>query len=302
MTKSWPVSYRWIALGTVVIYTAIGSRTVNIAAAQQLPAKSNSERETELTLQFNIAPGTLGVVLPAFENATHLRVDLSDSKMSDLMPPRASPECSGRNAPLDQILKGTGLGYRFTGDKTVTLEIKFVSTSVDVTANVDTVTASMPKYTGLLVDTPQTINVVPQNVIQEQNATTMRDTLRNVAGISLAAGEGGSQGDSLTIRGFTARTDLFIDGMRDYGNYYRDPFDVQEVEVLQGPSSVTFGRGSTGGVVNQETKTPQLNHKVHYFRRFRSGDGSYATTHAGRQHAGAATRRARRLSDECDGR
>ena len=94
--------------------------------------------------------------------------------------------------------------------------------------------------------------------MQEQGTTTLRDALRNVAGISLAAGEGGAQGDNLTIRGFTARNDLFIDGMRDFGSYYRDPFDMQEVEVLQGPSSVTFGRGSTGGVVNQESKTPGL--------------------------------------------
>jgi catecholate siderophore receptor len=94
--------------------------------------------------------------------------------------------------------------------------------------------------------------------MQAQGVTTLRDTLRNVAGISLAAGEGGAQGDNLTIRGFTARNDLFIDGMRDFGSYYRDPFNTEEVQVLQGPSSVTFGRGSTGGVVNQASKTPGL--------------------------------------------
>ena len=111
-----------------------------------------------------------------------------------------------------------------------------------------------------MIETPQSIDVVPQHIIQEQGATTLRDTLRNVAGISLAAGEGGAQGDSLTIRGFTARNDIFLDGMRDFGSYYRDPFDMQEVAVLQGPSSITFGRGSTGGVVNQETKVPQTDH------------------------------------------
>ena len=79
------------------------------------------------------------------------------------------------------------------------------------------------------MDTPQSIGVVPQQVMQEQGATTLRDALRNVAGISLAAGEGGAQGDNLTIRGFTARNDLFIDGMRDFGSYYRDPFNLQEV-------------------------------------------------------------------------
>src|SRR5580698_11315437 len=94
--------------------------------------------------------------------------------------------------------------------------------------------------------------------MDQQNTTTLRDALRNVAGISLAAGEGGAQGDNLTIRGFTARNDLFIDGMRDFGSYYRDPFNTEAVQVLQGPSSVTFGRGSTGGVVNQASKLPQL--------------------------------------------
>ena len=79
-----------------------------------------------------------------------------------------------------------------------------------------------------------------------------------MAGISLAAGEGSSQGDNLTIRGFTARNDMFIDGMRDFGSYYRDPFNHEEVQVLQGPSAMTFGRGSTGGVVNHVSKSPQM--------------------------------------------
>jgi catecholate siderophore receptor len=111
---------------------------------------------------------------------------------------------------------------------------------------------------------------VPQQIIQQQANTTLRDALRNVAGISLAAGEGGSQGDNLTIRGFTARNDLFIDGMRDFGSYYRDSFNTQDVEVLEGPSSVTFGRGSTGGTVNQASKTPGLD-------RFLSGDLQFGT-------------------------
>jgi len=90
----------------------------------------------------------------------------------------------------------------------------------------------------------------------------LRDALRNVAGISLAAGEGGAQGDNLTIRGFTARNDIFLDGMRDFGSYYRDSFNYEEVDVLQGPTSVTFGRGSTGGVVNQESKVPVDRHLI----------------------------------------
>ncbi len=128
----------------------------------------------------------------------------------------------------------------------------------------------LPKFTQPLIDTPQSVDIVSQQTMNEQGDTTLRDALRNVAGISLAAGEGSSQGDNLTLRGFTARNDLFLDGMRDFGSYYRDPFDLLEIDVLEGPSSVIFGRGSTGGVINQESKTPQA-------RSFASGDLTFGT-------------------------
>lgn len=108
-----------------------------------------------------------------------------------------------------------------------------------------------------LRDTPQTVNVVPQQVIQEQAATSVQDILRNVPGITFTAGEGGVQGENITIRGFTARNDIYRDGIRDPGWYTRDAFSIDRVEVFKGPSSFVFGRGSTGGVVNLVTKTPQ---------------------------------------------
>lgn len=107
-----------------------------------------------------------------------------------------------------------------------------------------------------LKDTPQTINVVPQQVIQEQRATSMEDALRSVPGITFSAGEGGQQGDSPIIRGFAARGDIFRDGFRDPGWYTRDLFNTDRVEVYKGPSSFAFGRGSTGGAINNVTKLP----------------------------------------------
>jgi catecholate siderophore receptor len=106
---------------------------------------------------------------------------------------------------------------------------------------------------------PQTITVVPQEIIETQSATTLRDVLRNVPGITFQAGEGGTPaGDQLTIRGFSARTDIFIDGSRDFGGYSRDSFNLEQVEVVKGPSSATVGRGSTGGSVNLVSKSPNL--------------------------------------------
>lgn len=118
---------------------------------------------------------------------------------------------------------------------------------------------SNPKYTEPLRDIPQTITVVPQTVIEARGATSLRDVLRNVPGISMQAGEGGGglPGDNLSIRGFNARTDMFTDGVRDYGSYSRDPYNIEQVEVAKGPSSSTSGRGSTGGAINLVTKTPK---------------------------------------------
>ena len=110
-----------------------------------------------------------------------------------------------------------------------------------------------------LRDIPQYVNSVPQSVIQSQGATTLQDALRNVPGITYAAPEGGTQANQLFyLRGFPAGGDLFIDGVRDIGEYNRDLFDTESVEVLKGPSALMFGRGSTGGVINQVSKMPTL--------------------------------------------
>jgi catecholate siderophore receptor len=109
-----------------------------------------------------------------------------------------------------------------------------------------------------ILDTPQSINVVPAEVIREQGLNNLQDALRNVPGITLNAGEGGTHGDLVNLRGFSAGDDYFLDGLRDTGLYDRDTFDYDSVEVYKGPASTLFGRGSTGGVVNQVTKAPEL--------------------------------------------
>ena len=119
--------------------------------------------------------------------------------------------------------------------------------------------SSLSKFPVPLKDTPQSITIVPEKLVEEQGGTTLRDALRNVPGIAVAAGEGGgSQGDSFTLRGFNARNDMYIDGVRDAGSYFRDAFNFESVEVLKGPSSTFFGRGSTGGIINQVSKVPRL--------------------------------------------
>ena len=116
----------------------------------------------------------------------------------------------------------------------------------------------LPRLTEPLIDIPQTINVIPEQVLRDRAVTNINDALRTVTGISIGAGEFSWQGNNPSIRGFVARGDIFLDGIRDFGSYARDPFNLQSVEVLKGPASILFGRGSTGGVINQPTKVPML--------------------------------------------
>jgi catecholate siderophore receptor len=119
---------------------------------------------------------------------------------------------------------------------------------------------------------PQSITIVPRQIIEEQAATTLRDALRNVTGIGIAAGEGGgAQGDNFTLRGFSARNDMYLDGVRDQGTYFRDSFNIEAVGVLKGPASIYFGRGSTGGIINQVSKAPRL--EGFYDGAFSAGSG-----------------------------
>jgi catecholate siderophore receptor len=121
-------------------------------------------------------------------------------------------------------------------------------------------------------DTPQVVNVVPQQLIQEQKITTLEQALRDVPGITVAIGEGGTlAGDQFKIRGLDANNDIYTDGLRDFGVYTRDAFDYQEVQVLKGPSGAMFGRGTTGGAINTLSKQPNTR------RDFTNVDGQVGT-------------------------
>jgi len=122
--------------------------------------------------------------------------------------------------------------------------------------------SSLSKLPAPLLDTPQSVTIVSGDVLKARGITNLNDALRNTPGVSLGAGEFSWQGNNPTIRGFLARNDMYMDGIRDFGSYYRDTFDLEQIEVLSGPSSVYFGRGSTGGVINQVSKTPFLKERL----------------------------------------
>jgi catecholate siderophore receptor len=117
-----------------------------------------------------------------------------------------------------------------------------------------------PKYTSRLIDTPQTVTIVSKATIEAQNLMTLRDVLSTVPGITFGAGEGGGgYGDSINLRGYSANSDITVDGVRDSAQYTRsDPFNLEQIEVVNGANSVYSGAGSVGGTINLATKTPGL--------------------------------------------
>lgn len=111
------------------------------------------------------------------------------------------------------------------------------------------------KFTEDLLNSAKTVTVINQDLIKDMGAQTFTDALRATPGISLGTGEGGNPyGDRPFIRGYDAQSSTFINGMRDVGSQSRETFNIEQIEVLKGPSSVYSGRGAVGGSINIVTK------------------------------------------------
>jgi len=112
-----------------------------------------------------------------------------------------------------------------------------------------------PKFSEPIVNTPKSITVLTKEILEDKDATSLKDVARTTAGVTLGTGEGGNAfGDRFFIRGFDARNDDFIDGIRDPAVNIRENFFTEQIEILKGPSSTIDGRGTTGGALNIVTK------------------------------------------------
>ena len=103
-------------------------------------------------------------------------------------------------------------------------------------------------------DIPQTVTVMTEKLMDDRNLDDFREVMKVTAGVTFQAGETGEE--DVRMRGFSLAQagDIYVDGMRDVPMTERDMFNVDRVEVLKGSASMLFGKGSTGGVVNQVSK------------------------------------------------
>jgi len=133
------------------------------------------------------------------------------------------------------------------------------------------------KFPEPILNTPKSITVLTKDVLADQNSTTLKSAVLNTAGVTLGTGEGGNAfGDRFFIRGFDARNDIFLDGMRDAGVSVRENFFTEQVEILRGPGSTFAGRGTTGGAINIVTKQPTTQNS------FYNMDTTFGTDHTKR--------------------
>src|SRR5690606_19404533 len=107
-------------------------------------------------------------------------------------------------------------------------ELALAQAKATTEADVKVEQSSDNNFTRLLLDSAKTITVIRQAVMKDRSVDSLRGALRNVSGVSLAAGEGGApSGDSMSIRGFSATTDIFVDGIRDIAGYSRDTYNLE---------------------------------------------------------------------------
>jgi catecholate siderophore receptor len=152
-------------------------------------------------------------------------------------------------APASRVVAAPGA----LGDVALSIEAVREAMTVSEAAayQVDAIRSGSKTLTPLQ-DLPQSISVVTGELVKEQMMLSVGDAIRYVPGVTAIQGE--NNRDQLVIRGNSSSADFFLDGVRDDVQYYRDLYNVEDVEALKGPNAMLFGRGGGGGVINRVTK------------------------------------------------
>ena len=211
------------------------------------------------TYRFDIPPGPLDAAVHQFEGVTGIALTApSIASLAEFTSPGATGVLTADQA-LAALLRGTGLAVRFHGDRHATIDVVIAPERVEVTASLAPyraeASATATRTDTPLRDIPQTLTVVPRELLRDQNAHSIADAMKSVPGVSIAQGEGNR--DQVVLRGISTQSDFFVNGVRDDQERFRDLYNVQSIEVLQGPAAVLFGRGGAGGIVNLVTAAPQ---------------------------------------------
>jgi catecholate siderophore receptor len=258
----------------LMVAAALAGATVTAPVLAQADAVTARPAQWD----FNIPAESLAAAIAQFGRQSSARITARADLVKDLSTPGVQGRMTAAQA-LQRLLAGTGLTYNVASSGAFVLQQAAAPGAVRLgTVHVQGQDAAAPgadpyadpdapykadrlssnKFTEPVLDTPRTVTVLTQQALEDKNATTLREIARSTAGVTLGSGEGGNAfGDRFFIRGFDARNDVFVDGVRDSGVSIRENFDDEQVEILRGPASSFAGRGTTGGAINIVTKEAQ---------------------------------------------
>lgn len=249
-------------------------------------------------IQFDMPSSDLASALNSFAEKTGMELSYPASMVVNA---KSKPLKGnyGVQEGLNELLRGTGLAYRLTGENSVTLDKVAVaepqsSTTTlkamtvvgknkvddDPTAYKVTNASTATKTDTPIMETPYSVSVVPQQVLKDQQVIRVEDAIKNVAGVQSGYTNGGLS-DTFQMRGFQ-NTNLYRDGFLlpsalGGGTTKRQTANLERIEVLKGPGSVLFGRNEPGGVINLVTKRPQAT-PYHSLEQQFGSYGFYRTT------------------------
>lgn len=241
-------------------------------ALQQLPgvalAADTAPAQQQAQQTFAIAAGPLAPALRSLSSSANLLLSFTAEQTADKVTAGLQGHYTVPEA-LAVLLAGTGLqavqveagGYvlrpapAHTDNAAARTELPAMTISGKASRYQSSVpVSSATRSDADSLDVPQTVDAVPAAVLRDRGARSIKEALAYTPGVTSSTGEGIRE--QFVIRGFSAIADTYVDGMRDGGNSFRDTFNLEQVEVVKGPSGVLYGRGSAGGLINLVSKRP----------------------------------------------
>lgn len=271
-------------LRSLTLGTALGLGLLPVGLAT-LPAQAQSARAQD----FNIASQPLNRALRALADQSGVQLAYRTAIASGTVAPAVRGSMTTEQA-LARLLAGSGLSYSFTNANTVTIlggsAARGGGVAVEGAMALDTIevqgedprgpvdgiiahrTATGTKTDAPILEIPQSISVVGRTQMERQGATSVTEVLRYVPGVVIETYGPDPKGyDWVLMRGFNAQSSSdFRDGLRQssisYSFFRTDPYALERVEVLRGPSSSLYGQSDAGGLINKVSKRPR--DKAHY--------------------------------------
>ena len=250
----------------------LGASVLAVSGLALLPlAVAQAQAQQSAQFNFALAAKPLPQALSDFSRVTGISVIYTDEAPYGLNAPAVSGQMSATQA-LQRLLTNTGFTFRQIDTRTLALEpvptdgavnlgattISAANPTQDSTSYQPPPTSSVMRSRGLLLETPQTVNVVPAQVLRDQQPRNLDDALGNISGITQSNTLGSTQ-DAVMLRGFgdNRNGSIMKDGMPVVQGRAMNA-TAERVEVLKGPSSLLYGIQDPGGVVNIVSKKPEL--------------------------------------------